>query len=99
MKLVSLYGFVTIVVELIIKVFLFVIVVGHYLGDKMNIPIDFDENGGEFRAQAVVPFDAPQEYKQYIYKKLQEEIGIKLYGLIEQSKTPVTIDILEKIID
>jgi len=65
----------------------------------MNMPINFEESGGEFRAQVVVPFDAHPEYKKHIYEKLREELGIKLYGLIEQSKTPVTIDISEKIID
>lgn len=65
----------------------------------MNFEPEFEQKGGELRIKAVVPYFADENYKQYAWNYLKREMGLKLYDAIEQTKTPVTIDIEERIIE
>lgn len=65
----------------------------------MNFEPTFEQNGGELRIQAVVPYFSDENYKQYAWNYLKREMGLKLYDAIEQTKLPVTIDIEERIVE
>ena len=44
-----------------------------------------------------IPSDAPDDYKQYALKSAKEEVGRKLYEILEKTRLPAVVDLFEKI--
>ena len=51
-----------------------------------------------FKMREQVPVYAPDEYKQHAWEHMKREVGIKLYGLLEQEKNPIVVEINENVI-
>ena len=41
---------------------------------------------------------APDEYKRHAWEHLKREVGVKLYGILEQEKNPAVVEINERIV-
>lgn len=50
-----------------------------------------------FRLEDTCNSDAPDDYKQRVWENMKREMGLKLYGLLEQQKIPVVVEIFENI--
>ena len=44
-----------------------------------------------------VSIDAPDEYKRHALQFTKDEVGRKLYSILEQCKNPAVVEIIEKI--
>jgi len=55
-------------------------------------------NSKTFRMRETMSPLAPEDYKSYAWEHLKQEIGLKLYGILEQEKNPAVVEINERII-
>lgn len=50
-----------------------------------------------FKLEQTCISDAPDEYKKHVWENMKREMGLRLYELLEQQKTPVVIELFEDI--
>jgi len=48
-----------------------------------------------FTVQRAINVFAPDEYLPHIYEELKRDAGLELYGILEQMKSPVVVEIKE----
>lgn len=60
--------------------------------------IQWETNGGLYRLRCFIQqeyFELDKKYTEYFYKKMKEELGFKLFDILQSTRNPVTIEYKE----
>lgn len=58
--------------------------------------LQWETNGGRYILRGFVPAEwTDQKYTEYFYKRMKEELGLKLFDILQSTRNPTTIEFLE----
>ena len=57
-----------------------------------------DDDKSMWACSISVPSNAPDNYKKHALLNLKEDVGRKLYSILEQNRTPAVVEIKERIV-